>query len=80
MSMLPKVPLNVLGEPLERFLIEYTRQLERELTRRPANQVDGALYLRSGQALRLISPNGEVWELTVNDGGALQTTQVFPNA
>lgn len=78
MSTLPKVPLNQLGEPLERFLIEFSRQLERELARRPSVQSDGVLYFHEGQVVRLISPNGTVYELTVDDAGALVTTVVTP--
>lgn len=78
MSMLPKVPINELGEPVERFLIEFSRQLERELARRPATQADGVLYFHEGQVVRLVSPNGTVYELTVNNAGGLVTTQVTP--
>lgn len=78
MSFLPKVPTELTQGPQGRYLVELVRQMDSELRRRPFVQSDGALYIGQGTFLRIVSPAGEVWEITVNNGGNLQTTQRFP--
>lgn len=75
MSSLPKVPSD-LQERSHDYLVELVRQLERELRIRPRRQTDGALYLSGDVPLRMVSPNGTVYEITVDDAGALVTTAV----
>lgn len=75
MSTLPKVPTNLRSSTAE-YLTELVRQLERELRARPARQVDGALYLSGDVPLRMISPNGTIYQVVVTDAGALDITEV----
>lgn len=75
MSMLPKVPYDLRGESKD-YLIELVRQLERELRRRPARQRDGAFYVAGDLPLRMVSPNGTVYEITIDNTGNLTTTAV----
>lgn len=75
MSTLPKVPPDIKGKSHE-YLIELVRQLERELRVRPPRQTDGALYLSGDIPLRMISPDGTVYEVTVDNTGALTTAVV----
>lgn len=59
------------------YLDRLIRVLEQELTLRPARQrTDGALYLSGDVPLRLISPDGSVFEVTVDNTGALVTSPV----
>ena len=68
---LPKPEMN---SPNGRYLTTLIRELERELQRRPARQAtDGVLYLGGDCPLSLISPNGTVYRLTVDDAGNLVT-------
>lgn len=76
MNKLPKVPLERLDPHAGRYLLELVRQLEDELAHRPSTKGDGVLYIHEGQQLRLISPNGSIYDLSVNDAGALVTTPV----
>lgn len=65
------------GQDQIEYLDRLIRVLEDELARRPARQaVDGALYLSGDVPLRLISPDGSVFEVTVNDAGSLVVTPV----
>lgn len=75
MSLLPKVPSS-LKDAQSVYLVELVRQLERELRHRPAVQRDGALYLGGDTPLRIISPNGTTYQVTVTDGGGLTTSEV----
>lgn len=60
--------------PNAEYLVNLVRELERELSRRPARQrADGVLYLGGDTPLSLISPNGTVYRLTVDDAGNLVT-------
>lgn len=65
------------GQDQIEYLDRLTRVLEDELTRRPARQTtDGALYLSGDVPLRLISPDGTVFEVTVDNAGNLVVTSV----
>lgn len=75
MSVLPKVPTNLQGVS-KSYLIELVRQLERELRRRPPAKVDGALYLGGEVPLRMISPNGTIYQVTIDDAGGFVTEVV----
>ena len=75
MSMLPRVPSDLQGRSKE-YLVELVRQLERELRARPQRQNDGALYLSGDVQLRMVSPNGTIYMITVDDAGNLVTTSV----
>lgn len=75
MSLLPKVPTDLKGRSHD-YLVELVRQLERELRHRPSRQTDGAFYMSGDVPLRMISPNGTVYEVTVDDTGTLVTTAV----
>lgn len=73
---LPKPPLSVDGEA-RRYIETLVRQLEQELTLRPSRQpTDGVLYLTTDVPVVLISPNGTLYKLAVDDAGTLTTTQV----
>jgi len=70
---LPKPDSN---SPNSRYLTALIRELERELQRRPARQtIDGVLYLGGDCPLSLISPNGTVYRVTVDDAGNLVTEE-----
>lgn len=75
MSLLPKVPTDLQGKNKD-YLIELVRQLEGELRRRPHRQTDGAFYLSGDISLRMVSPDGTVYEITVDNAGNLVTTAV----
>lgn len=75
MSFLPKVPYDLHGKQKD-FLVALVRQLEGELRDRPHRQTDGAIYLSGDIRLRMVSPNGTVYEISVDDAGALVTTAV----
>lgn len=65
------------GQDQIEYLDRLIRVLEDELARRPARQtIDGALYLSGGVPLRLISPDGSVFEVTVNNAGNLVVAPV----
>lgn len=75
MSYLPRVPENVKDANLKEYLITLVRELGKELDTRPATQ-GGVLYLSGDRPITLISPNGTLYQLTVSDTGALETTEV----
>lgn len=75
MSVLPQVPTDLEARSRE-YLVELVRQIERELRRRPGKQMDGAFYVSGDLPLRMISPNGTIYEIAVDNTGALVTTVV----
>lgn len=75
MSSLPQVPSDLKGRSHD-YLVELVRQLERELRRRPSRQTDGAFYVSEDLPLRMVSPNGTIYEITVDNTGTLVTTAV----
>lgn len=71
MTRLPHPPTS---GPHAQYLAVLVRELERTLRSRPAiNPVDGVLYLGQDTPVSLISPNGTVYKLTVDDAGNLVT-------
>lgn len=77
MSLLPRVPLTGSTAEQRDYLVQLVRSLEGQLRQRPVTQ-EGALYVADNMVLRLVSPNGTVYELTVDDAGSLVTTEVDP--
>lgn len=69
---LPKPP-STITPPLSDYLLTLTRELEKELRRRPTKQADGVLYLGGDRPVSLISPNGTIYRLSVDDNGDLVT-------
>lgn len=76
MSLLPQVPLRDFGDKQGQYIEKLLQRIEIELRARPRRQQDGALYVGGEQPIRLISPNGTIYELTIDDAGALVTTVV----
>jgi len=68
---LPGPGPNVKG-PLRDYLITLVQELELELQARPEAS-EGVLYISEDQPLSLISPNGTLYRLSVDDGGNLVT-------
>jgi len=72
--MLPQPPAS---GPHAEYLTTLVRELEFSLRAVPAKSpVDNVLYLSSDQPVSLISPSGNVYKLTVDDAGNLETTAV----
>ena len=70
------IPRRSPGQSVDDYLQELARRLDDELARRPERSTDGVLYLTTEVPVRLISPNGSIYELSVDDAGALVTTSV----
>lgn len=64
------------GSANEEYLTSLVRELEKELGRRPARQkADGVLYLGNDSPVSLISPNGTVYRISVDNDGNLVTEE-----
>lgn len=75
MSLLPNVPNRLTTDGTRHYLVSLVRSLEQELAVRP-RRVEGVLYLGGDVPVRIISPNGNIYSLGVDNTGALTTEQV----
>lgn len=71
MKTLPSFPLRMVTKPFEDYMIRLLRRLEVELSGKVGVKEDGAVYLGADQPLHLISEDGEVFRLTIDDQGQI---------
>lgn len=62
---------------IQEYVEALVKSIEEELARRPSrNMRDGVVYLGGDMPVRMISPGGLVFDVSVDDAGALVITEV----